>query len=367
MELRDYQVGIVNRFLANTQCLQEVATGAGKTLMTAALSSSVEPYGRSIVIVPNKSLVTQTERDYRNLGLAVGVYFGDRKELGKTHTICTWQSLNILLKNTLKDEAPVSISEFLDGVVAVINDEVHNSKATALYDLLTGVMSRIPIRWGLTGTVPKDAHDRMCLLVSIGEVTQQLTAVDLQELGILSNCHINIQQLLDHGEYKNYQDELRYLVDNADRMTHIAGMIDKISQTGNTLVLVDRLSAGAHICAALPDAVFISGKDKLKDRKSEYDQMATSDGRVTVATYGVAAVGIDIPRLFNVVLIEPGKSFVRTIQSIGRGLRRASDKDFVNIWDITSTMKFSKRHLLQRKKFYSEAEYPHTTTKVVWP
>jgi superfamily II DNA or RNA helicase len=85
-----------------------------------------------------------------------------------------------------------------------------------------------------------------------------------------------------------------------------------------------------------------------------------------VATYGVAAVGIDIPRLFNVVLIEPGKSFVRTIQSIGRGLRKAHDKNSVQIWDITSTMKFSKRHLTQRKKFYSEAEYPYSVEKIDW-
>lgn len=80
--LRDYQVEIVNNFLANPQCIQEVATGAGKTIMTATLSAAVEPYGRSIVIVPNKSLVTQTEKDYRNVGLDVGVYFGDRKEHG---------------------------------------------------------------------------------------------------------------------------------------------------------------------------------------------------------------------------------------------------------------------------------------------
>ena len=78
--LRDYQIDIINRFLTNPQCLQEVATGAGKTIMTAALSDRVTPYGRSIVIVPNKSLVTQTEADYVNMGLDVGVYFGDRKE-----------------------------------------------------------------------------------------------------------------------------------------------------------------------------------------------------------------------------------------------------------------------------------------------
>ena len=102
------------------------------TIMTAALSKSVEAYGRSIVIVPNKSLVTQTEDDYRNLGLDVGVYFGDRKEFGKTHTICTWQSLNILLKNTKNAEAAVSIGEFIEDVVLVIVDECFSGDSKVL-------------------------------------------------------------------------------------------------------------------------------------------------------------------------------------------------------------------------------------------
>ena len=120
--MRDYQVDIVNNFLANPQCLQEVATGAGKTIMTAALSNAVAPYGRSIVIVPNKSLVTQTEKDYINMEQDVGVFFGDRKEYGRTHTICTWQSLNILLKNTKAGTGEVTIQEFLEDVVCVIVD-----------------------------------------------------------------------------------------------------------------------------------------------------------------------------------------------------------------------------------------------------
>ena len=95
--LRDYQVEAVNTFLQNHQSLQEIATGAGKTITTATLSQLCERYGRTITIVPNKSLVEQTEEDFRNVGLDVGVYYGDRKELNCTHTICTWQSLNILI------------------------------------------------------------------------------------------------------------------------------------------------------------------------------------------------------------------------------------------------------------------------------
>lgn len=362
--LRDYQIDIINRFLTDTQCIQEVATGAGKTLMTAAMSYMVEPYGRSIVIVPNKSLVTQTEKDYRNLGLDVGVYFGDRKELGKTHTICTWQSLNILLKNTQNHTVENTIHDFLTGVVCVIVDEVHMAKADALKTLLTSVMGDIPIRWGLTGTVPKEDFEKLSLTVSLGKVAGQLSARELQAQGVLANCHVNIVQTVEHSDFTNYQNELKYLTTNHKRLEYLAQLIAQINQTGNTLVLVDRITAGEELVAMLPDSVFVSGNMKDKDRQDEYAEIATSTGKIIVATYGVAAVGINIPRIFNLVLLEPGKSFVRVIQSIGRGIRKAEDKDFVQIWDVTADCKFAKRHLTKRKAFYKEAGYPFTQEKV---
>lgn len=364
VKLRDYQVKIVNDFLANPQSLQEVATGAGKTLMTAALSKSVEEYGRSIVIVPNKSLVVQTEADYINLGLDVGVYFGDRKEYNKTHTICTWQSLNNLLKNTKSGSSEITIGEFIDGVVCVIVDEVHMAKADALKTLLTGVFAHVPIRWGLTGTVPKADFERLSLLVSLGPVVNRLAASDLQDKGVLASCHVNIIQLKDGVEFKTYQSELKHLLEDDNRLDKIAELIDKIKDTGNTLILVDRVNAGKEIVSRLKDAVFISGETKLTERKEEYDEVKTSDDKIIVATYGVAAVGINIPRIFNLVLIEPGKSFVRVIQSIGRGIRKAEDKDEVMIWDITSDCKFARRHLTQRKAYYKEAKYPFTLEKL---
>jgi superfamily II DNA or RNA helicase len=363
--LRDYQVEIVNNFLSNPQSLQEVATGAGKTLMTAALSKSVEHLGRSIVIVPNKSLVVQTEADYINLGLDVGVYFGDRKEYGKTHTICTWQSLNNLFKNVADAGEDAELAEFFfDGVVCVMVDEVHMAKADVLKTMLTGVFSDIPIRWGLTGTIPKAEMDRVSLLVSLGPVIGQLSASELQDRGVLANCHVNIIQMKDNKEFANYQSELKHLLEDEARLDRIAELITKVNETGNTLVLVDRVNAGKELVSRLNNAVFVNGSVKVKDRLEEYDEVAISDDKIIVATYGVAAVGINIPRIFNLVLIEPGKSFVRVIQSIGRGIRKAEDKDHVEIWDITSTCKFAKRHLTQRKQFYKEANYPFSLEKL---
>jgi len=363
---RDYQPEIINRFLENPQCVQEVATGAGKTIITAALSDAVSAYGRSIVIVPNKSLVTQTEDDFVNLDLDVGVYFGDRKEYNRTHTICTWQSLNNLLKNTKNAEAEITISEFLEGVVAVIVDEVHQAKADALKTLLSGPFAHVPIRWGLTGTIPKEDYARQSINCMLGPVVGQLSASELQEAGHLAQCHVNVVQLIDYQEYTNYQSELKYLIENTERLNYIAGLISTIVDSGNTLILVDRITAGRALAERLPNSVFVSGSTKSGERKEHYDEVAEAKDKIIIATYGVAAVGINIPRIFNLVLLEPGKSFVRVIQSIGRGIRRAEDKDFVQIWDITSTCKFAKRHLTKRKAFYKEANYPFTVEKAEW-
>ena len=364
--LRDYQVEVVNNFIKSPQTLQEVATGAGKTIITATLSHLCEKYGRTLVIVPNKSLVTQTEEDYVNCGLDVGVYFGDRKELGKTHTICTWQSLNILDKKTKDGEAVLTLAEFLDGVSTIIIDEVHQAKADVLKKLLTQNLKNAPIRWGLTGTIPKEQFEFQSILASIGPVINQISAKELQDKGVLSKCHVNIVQLLDTKEYRSYQEELKYLVTDKERVKYISKMCDSIKDSGNTPNSVDRISAGEQIQELIPGSTFVKGDVKLKERKVAYDEIQKGTNNVVIATYGVAAVGINIPRIFNLVLIEPGKSFVRVIQSIGRGIRKAEDKDFVQIWDLTSTCKYAKRHLTSRKKFYKEAEYPFTIEKVDW-
>ena len=361
--LRDYQYDVVNKFLETPQALQEVATGAGKTITTATLSHLCEPYGRTMVIVPNKSLVVQTEEDYKNLGLDVGVYFGDRKELNKTHTICTWQSLNVLDKKSYDDDT-LSLAEFCEGVAAIIVDEVHQAKADVLTKLLTQNFNHCAIRWGLTGTIPKEAWEFQGILASIGPVINQVTAHDLQQKDVLAQLNINILQTNDVQVFRSFQDEYSFLVTDPTRLNWIASKIKDFSLSGNTLVLINRIDTGNKLIELIPEAVFVSGGMKLEDRKEEYDEIKTSDGKIIVATYGVAAVGINIPRIFNLVLIEPGKSFVRVIQSIGRGIRKAEDKDHVEIWDITSACKYSKRHLTERKKYYKEAKYPFAVTKV---
>lgn len=366
--LRDYQVSSINTLLKNPQALISAATGSGKTILTATLCDMCASIGRTIVIVPNKDLVEQTEEDFINCELDVGVYFGGRKELNKTHTICTWQCLNVLEKTGKKttEDDVLTLAQFLDGVKTVIVDECHTASATVLLSLLTKHLNNACIRWGLTGTIPKEKVDQETIFASIGPVVGGVKAHDLQEKGVLANCHVNVLQFVDYKEFKSFTDEYEYLVTNRDRLIAMASYINEISKTGNTLVLVNRIETGNVLTELIAESSFVSGAVKSKDRKEEYKEIRTSTDKVLISTYGVAAVGLNIPRIFNLVLVEPGKSFVRVIQSIGRGLRKAEDKDFVNVWDFASTCKYSRKHLTERKKYYKDAQYQYSIKKIDW-
>ena len=367
--LEDYQYDSVNEFLADSQSIKCISTGAGKTLLVATLSHVVEKYGRSIVVVPSKNLVVQTHKQYVQLGLDVGMYFGDQKDIENTHIICTWQSLEAIRKSDKEDKTDL-FGRLITGTVCVIIDEAHSAQASVLKNMLTDNMALIPLRIGLTGTIPKDDYNYVSLIASIGPVTGKVTAKELQDRGNLSNCHISVLQLKDDKEFPTYHEEKKYLVENTERITYLASKITDISLSGNTIVLFDNISTGELLKEYIESrgykVTFVHGVTKLKNRQEAYDLVSTNDNEIIICTYGVAAVGIDIPRLFNVVLLHPGKSFVRTIQSIGRGLRKSNDKDFVNIYDVSSTCRFEKRHLTKRKEYYKEAEYPFKIEKVVW-
>ena len=141
-------------------------------------------------------------------------------------------------------------------------DEVHQAKADVLKKLLTGPFANVPIRWGLTGTIPKAEHERLSLEISLGEVTNSLSAHELQDLGVLANCEVNVIQLQDTISYGDYQSELTYLTTNKDRLDYMAELITKLGEGGNTLVLVDRIKAGQGLLERLgEETVFISANN----------------------------------------------------------------------------------------------------------
>lgn len=379
--LRDYQVEAANSLLDVESGIVVAATSAGKTFIIGSMCDKLECSGlKTIVIVPSRDLVRQTRADLQFLNLNVGEYSGKIKDINHNIVVSTWQAL----KNQ-----PTLMSHFN----VVIVDEVHLAKAQVLNTLLIDHGGHIIKRYGLTGTMPKELADKMTVQCAIGPVQYEVHAKELIDKNYLSQLHINIMQFeenleFEYEQYKtdcgvtgdkpvtytkfkdqylpDYQAEKSFMQKNKTRQQIIADLIiDKRSdQKGNCFVLVNGIKFGRALQELIPDSIFLHAKDDDTARKEAYNLFADNDDVVVIATYNLASTGLNIKRIFNLFFIDPGKSYIRTIQSIGRGLRKAHDKNFVRVYEVIGNLKYAKRHCAERIRYYNEHEYPHTKTTV---
>ena len=382
--LRDYQVPGVNALIEHGYGILLASTGSGKTISCASLCNAYGQLGiNTLTIVPNRDLIGQTKAEYINCGLDTGEYSGTIKTLEHQHVVSTWQAL----KNNPR------IVELFE---LVLVDECHGCKGKVLGEILTEHSAKILYRFGVTGTLPKDPSDLLAVQVALGPVRFETSASSLIDRGILANIHIDVIQLeenlqLDYEHYcsevkfgnfkkpltyiqfkdqwfPDFTSEKSHLQHNEDRIEWIANFIEakRDSKKGNVLCLVDSIPLGRKMAKLVPNSFFVNGADvkKPEKRKEIYDMFKSHDDLVVFATTAIAGTGLNIPRIFNLITIDIGKSFIRVIQAIGRGLRKADDKDNVIVTDICSDLKYSKKHLTQRIHYYKDARYPHKKHKV---
>jgi len=71
--------------------------------------------------------------------------------------------MKLINRNIIKKPKKVYNLHIQDNHNYIANDVVvsncHSAKANALKTILTGPMAHIPLRWGLTGTVPKEKFE----------------------------------------------------------------------------------------------------------------------------------------------------------------------------------------------------------------
>jgi superfamily II DNA or RNA helicase len=348
IELRPYQYDTVNTLLSNSGGIARIATGGGKSFTCAALAKVYNERGyKVIVIVPSSDLVTQTSGDFRTAGVDAGMYSGADKQLNHETVVATWQSLQ---------NQPDIMSLFN----VVIVDECHGVRGDVLRGLINDHGSHIYFRYGVTGTMPKPKTEFYDVTVSLGEVLVEVTSQWLIENGYLAKIDIAmIETQEDTDGLPDYASEKSYISKNADRVQSVAEFVEGATKMhGNTLVLVGSIAFGKKLQKLIPNSVFLSGESEKDIRQEHYKMFEECDNITVIASTGIASTGISINRIFCLILVDTGKSFIRTIQSIGRGLRKSHDKNYIMVYDVYSKLKFSKKHASDRKKHYKEAGYP---------
>jgi superfamily II DNA or RNA helicase len=381
IELGDHQVKGVNAIYDNGGGIIRAGTGAGKSYMVAALAQSyVDTHNfKVIIIVPSTDLIEQAIVDFReNLNMDVGEYSGDVKDIDHPIIVSTWQALQ-------------NVPHLMGLFNVAIVDECHGAKGNVIKELLNEAGAHLNVRIGVTGTLPDNDLDWLSVRVTLGDPVFTITSKELIDLGWLAEVDIQLIELeedfrTEFKEFKiahpdkankltyakfvetmfpDYTSEKTYLGKQQDRVEFITDMIRYKSQEkkGNTLVLVNSVSTGKKFQKLIEGSFFVYGEDKKAARRQIYNLFNTHDNIVVIATSQLASTGLNIPRIFNLFMVDSGKSYIRTIQSIGRGLRKAHDKFKVLVIDIYSNLNYSRKHKNQRVMHYKGAEYNHTIRK----
>lgn len=360
--LREHQIDAVNAVIDNdNKGVIIAATGAGKSLILAALSKVYERIGfRTITIVPSRDLIVQSLATCTAVGLDMGQYSGTIKDTDHQHVISTWQALKNL---------PALLQTFQ----VVMIDETHMAKGASISSLLVDHGSHIPVRIGCTGTLPKEPADHKMVFAAIGgPMIYEITAAELQAKHLLATVHITQMMMKDcdnpqQDRFAEYDHEKKALIANADRNKWIADfLVELAAADGNTLTLVSSIPVGKKLQKMIGDekSVFIYGKDEDTVRQQVYALFETHNNINVIANVQIAAVGLSIDRIFNLVLLDIGKAFTRVVQAIGRSLRMAADKTHANVYDIGTNYSFGAAHAKKRQSYYSDALYPNKATTI---
>jgi superfamily II DNA or RNA helicase len=98
----------------------------------------------------------------------------------------------------------------------------------------------------------------------------------------------------------------------------------------------------------------------MEDRENIRRLMDERRDVVVIAISKIFSTGINIPNLHNIIFASAGKAKIKIMQSIGRVLRLHHTKTMATIFDIADNTRYSKKHVVERKKIYTLEKYEYT-------
>ena len=372
LELREYQEDVIRKALKIGRGTCVLGTGAGKTLTTAALienyfqNCSDKDTFKCIVLVPDLGLVSQTYEEFND----VGTTFKMTKWTGKTKPDLT---SNVIICNIGIVQSQFDSNDWMKYVDLLIVDECHKIKAT---NKVSKIVSNIRThnKYGFTGTLPENSLDKWSIIGKLGPVIYEKTSYELRLEDYLANVNVKILNL-DYNippRYLSdnaYREELDFIYESHFRNTFLTKLCDKLEN--NTLILVNHIKHGVHLSEYLIDCkndkqvYFIRGEVEVDTREDIKRIMEKDNNVICVAMSSIFSTGVNIKNLHNIIFAAGGKSFIRTVQSVGRGLRKHASKNKLIIFDICDNLRYGLRHCEKRKEIYDREKIMYTESKIL--
>ena len=367
---RDYQVDGIYDALKYNRKLLISPTASGKSLMIYGIVRYyVERNQNTLIVVPTTSLVEQMYKDFADYGWDVGsychkIYAGKERVTDSQVIITTWQSIYKLPR------------KYFDRFSVVVGDEAHQFKSKSLISIMTK-LGNAKYRYGFTGTLDGTQTHKWVLEGLFGPSYKIIKTDELMKKGHVATLDINVL-LLKHppNKFETFEDEIQYIITHNRRNNFIRNLA--LDLKGNTLILFARVEGHGEPLYNLINnnsiinrhVFFVHGGVATEDREKVREITESENNAIIVASYGTFSTGINIKNLHNIIFASPSKSRIRNLQSIGRVLRKGSNKTKATLYDIADDISYkSKRnytlnHLIERIKVYNEEKFNYDIVNI---
>jgi len=338
MKLRPYQEEAVNSIISSYNSgikrqLIVLPTGSGKTILIAAVLRLFE--NKKVLIVSHRSeILNQTLKTMElYLDARVSVYYSRIKDLSGEIVIGTIQSCH-------RERSLSSIQD--KNFDLLIIDEAHHSCAKTYKKLIRAISPSLLL--GFTAT-PSLANGN-----TLGEIYQKITyskqVKELIDAGFLSDVYgrkirieFNLKSVRSkRGDFVN--SSLSAAINRPSVNNVIVEKYKEHVKKGKAIAFCVNISHAINLSKAFNaggiNSSFIYGTMKDVEKRKHIDALR-SGGINVLTSVGVLTEGFDMPEIDTIVMTRPTKSKSLYIQMVGRGLRKAMNKnkcfvlDFVDV------------------------------------
>lgn len=374
--LRDYQKNAAIKALSNKRLILISPTRSGKSAIIYCIIRYCLQFNKKIcLVVPKVDLVEQMYSDFEAYSahepeiyiphICHRLYAGKSKRFSQPVLISTWQ--------TLSKMSP----EFLNEFDVLIGDEAHTFAAKSLVKILDS-MTNVSMRIGTTGTL--NADNKIHEFTLQGMFGPHYTVISTQGM-IKAGAAVPLKIKIIKLKYKDsplklmdYVDEQKWVIKNKSREQFIINlaMSQHKNQNGTVLVLFKNIAYGKLLYNGIANKIddasklhFIDGGIDVDDRAEIKTLISDGASHIIVASFGTTSTGTTLPSVNCIIFAQSGKSRIRNLQSLGRGLGLSDGKTHCTLIDIVDDLRLTEKkynisliHMVERLQQYRNEGHP---------
>ena len=308
--------------------------GSGKTYASAfALRETNQK--KVLFLVHREQIAKQAMKSYKRVfgkNRTYGLLSGTEKNFTQDYIFSTMQTM-------AKDEIMQMFSS--DHFDTIVVDEVHRAGANSYQKIMDYFKPNFYL--GMTASPERmDGFDIFSLFDH--NIVYEIRLQQALAQNLLCPFHYyGITDLMIDGETINEKEEFNHLTCSA-RVDHILEQADYYGYNGERvkgLIFVSRKDEGRELSRLFNErgfrTLFLSGDDSQEKREKAIERLEQDeyeDGLDYIFSVDIMNEGIDAPCVNQVIMLRPTQSPVIFVQQLGRGLRKADNKEYVVILDF---------------------------------